>query len=279
MKPKKRATKGEAKSNRYTQIIEAIFKKNYQPGANEVVFDRSEFEHIARTLGINLPKNLGDIIYSFRYRVTLPESIRSKETDGKHWIIRPKGRAKYAFVLVSEHSINPNPLLAAIKIPESTPGIVAKYALGDEQALLARLRYNRLIDINTGVACYSIQNHLRTFLPGIGQVETDELYVGIDKDGAHYVFPIQAKGGKDKLSLVQIEQDFALCANKFPNLKRVAIGAYFNREKNLIALFQFNETPEGVKLRSEHHYQLVPPAEVTPDLLKLYKESLPSTNR
>jgi hypothetical protein len=45
------------------------------------------------------------------------------------------------------------------------------------------MRYNRLLDIFTGVACYSLQNHLRTTVPDVGQVETDELYVGVDKNG------------------------------------------------------------------------------------------------
>lgn len=66
-------------------------------------------------------------------------------------------------------------MLAETKIPDSTPGIIAKYALNDEQALLAKVRYNRLIDIFTGVACYSLQSHLRTTVPKIGQVETDEI--------------------------------------------------------------------------------------------------------
>src|SRR6476619_169880 len=50
-------------------------------------------------------------------------------------------------------------------------------------------------------------NHLRTSVPNMGQAETDEIYVGLDKKGAHYVFPVQAKGGSDKLNIVQIEQD------------------------------------------------------------------------
>ena len=81
---------------------------------------------------------------------------------------------------------------------------------------LTKLRYNRLIDIFTGVTCYSLQNHLRSSVAEIGQVETDEICVGIDKRGAHYVFPVQAKGGRDLLSIVQIEQDVALSAGKFP---------------------------------------------------------------
>jgi hypothetical protein len=55
------------------------------------------------------------------------------------------------------------------------------YALNDEQALLAKLRYNGLVDIFVGIACYSLQSHLRTTVSGLGQVEIDEIYIGIDK--------------------------------------------------------------------------------------------------
>jgi len=83
----------------------------------------------------------------------------------------------------------PNPNLAETKVPDATPGIVAKYAFNDEQALLARLRYNRLVDIFTGVTCYSLQSHLRTTVPSMGQVETDEIYVGLDKKEFITSFP------------------------------------------------------------------------------------------
>jgi hypothetical protein len=138
------------------------------------------------------------------------------------------------------------------------------------------LRYNRLIDIFTGVACYSLQNHLRTFLAGIGQVETDEIYVGVDKKGRHYIFPVQAKGGTGKLNIVQIEQDLALCAAKFPNLICRPIGAQF-MQGDVIALFEFETTAEGVRKASEEHYRLVTPDEVTPEVLKTYQERLPNS--
>ncbi len=262
-------------ANRYAQIIERIFSSHYTEGATEVCFERKEIEAVAQELNINLPKNLGDIVYSFRYRVTLPASIREKATEGRQWIIRPAGRSRYCFVQVAEHNIVPTAMKAETKVPDATPGLVAMYSLDDEQALLARLRYNRLIDIFTGITCYSLQNHLRTFLAGIGQVETDEIYVGVDKKGRHYVFPVQAKGHTDKLNIVQIEQDFALCASKFPNLICRPIGAQF-MEGNLIALFEFESTAEGVKLAEEEHYRLVTPDEVTPEVLKTYQERLPN---
>ena len=143
----------------------------------------------------------------------------------------------------------------------------------DEQALPACLRYNRLIDIFTGVTCYSLQNHLRTTVSEMGQVETDEIYVGLDKKGIHYAFPIQAKGGTDRLSIVQIAQDFALCADKFPALICRPVGAQFMKDQ-VIALFEFEQGEKGIGISSEKRYKLVPPEDVTKDDLEAYRTRL-----
>ncbi|MFZ0913079.1 MAG: DNA methyltransferase [Candidatus Korobacteraceae bacterium] len=257
--------------NVYTAMIERIFASKYKSGMREVDFERGELARVAEELKVELPKNLGDLIYSFRYRAALPESIQAKAGEGETWIIRPTGRGRYRFVLVRNRPIAPNENMALTKVPDATPGVVAKYALSDEQALLAKLRYNRLVDIFTGVACYSLQNHLRTTAPNIGQVETDEVYIGVDKKGAQYVFPIQAKGGTDKLSIVQIEQDVAVCATKFPALICRPIGAQFMTE-GVIALFEFEESEDGIVISAEKHYKLVPPEEVTDSDLARYRE-------
>ena len=55
--------------------------------------------------------------------------------------------------------------------------------MSDEQALLAKIRYNRLLDVFLGISAYSLQNHLRTTVLHIGQIEIDELYIGLDKHG------------------------------------------------------------------------------------------------
>jgi hypothetical protein len=254
----------------YPAILERIFITKYKSGMSQVNFERDDIVKCAGELGIRLPKNLGDLIYSFRYRAALPESIQTHAPRGRVWIIRGTGSAKYSFVLVADLPLTPNANLAETKVPDSTPGVVAKYALSDEQALLARVRYNRLIDIFTGIACYLLQNHLRTAVPSIGQVETDELYVGVDKKGIHYVVPVQAKGGTDKLSVVQIEQDLALCGAKFPSLVCRPIGAQFMRD-NVIALFEFEPGDKGIAVSSEKHYRLVSPEDVTDEDLRTYR--------
>jgi hypothetical protein len=255
--------------NRYTKILEAVFAKHFKKGMTEIEFERTEISQVADKLGVTLPKNLGDVLYSFRYRTLLPKSITSKAPKGYEWIIRPAGKGKYKLAIVKQSVIIPSSVLAETKIPDSTPGVIAKYSMNDEQSLLAKLRYNRLIDIFTGLTCYSLQNHLRTTLSDGSQVETDEIYIGLDKRGAHYILPVQAKGGRDKIGVVQIEQDFELCALKFPRLICRAVAAQF-MEDNLIALFEFEQTKEGIKVSSEKHYRLVKPDELPPDELQSY---------
>jgi hypothetical protein len=258
------------KQNRYEEIIEEIFRDHFvNKGEGEFVFARDEIARQAKKLRIKLPKNLGDLIYSFRYRTDFPMWIRDLAGEGREWVIGPAGRSLYRFARVSAARIEPRPLAPEIKIPDATPGIIAKYALSDEQALLARVRYNRLVDIFCGVASYSLQSHLRSHVPEMGQVETDEVYVGINRCGAQYVFPVQAKGKRDMLSLIQIEQDLALCKLKFPDLICRPIGAQFLRDQGIV-LFEFREMEGVVKLIAEEHYRLVPPDQITPDDLKSY---------
>lgn len=205
-------------ANRYRTLIEKVFLDRYREGQDSVEFDREDLVSAAVACGMRLPKNIGDILYSVHYRISMPQSILDTQPAGMEWIIEGIGRSRYAFKLVRINRILPNLNLLAVKIPDATPEIVAAYALSDEQALLAKVRYNRLVDLFLGLVAYSLQNHLRTTVAAIGQVEIDEIYVGVDRLGRQYVLPVQAKGGTDQLSVVQTKQDIACCAEKYPNL-------------------------------------------------------------
>ncbi len=259
------------KANRYAQIIEKIFLDRYEMGDTEVAFSRDDIADAASELGIELPKNQGDVLYSFRYRKELPAAIRETASKGEDWIIEGAGRSLYRFRCVPLGNIEPSTALAETKVPDATPGLIDMYAFSDEQALLAKLRYNRLIDVFLGVTCYSLQNHLRTTVPGLGQVETDEVYIGIDKRGAQFVVPVQAKGGSDKMSTVQIAQDFRLAAHHFSNLAALPVAAQFMAD-DLIALFAFELSEGHPVVSSEKHYRLVRGDDLSDDELLAYQQ-------
>lgn len=253
----------QSSENRYQQLAAWVFAKHYSEGDTRVEWNRDELPDAATSLGIVLPKNLGDVVYAIRYRISFPETMRKVAPDGKEWIIRSIGRSKYAFDLIpAQVRVRPNLALTVTKIPDATPEIIAASALGDEQALLALVRYNRLIDIFLGVASYSLQNHLRTTAKGVGQVEVDEVYVAIDRHGRQFILPVQAKGGADEIGITQTEQDMAVCAQKWPDMICRPISAQF-ADDGRIALFELALQDDQVRVRRESHYQLVPAKEIT----------------
>jgi hypothetical protein len=150
--------------------------------------------------------------------MALPPEIVATAPKGMEWGIELAGKGQYRFKLSKLMRIVPRPDLIAVKIPDATPEIISAYALTHEQSLLAKVRYNRLIDVFLGIASYSLQNHLQTFVKDIGQIEIDEVYVGVNRHGQQYVVPVQAKGGADQLGVTQTRQDIACCVQKFPRL-------------------------------------------------------------
>ena len=263
--------KSKPRSNRYQALIENIFLSRHKSGAREVLFERDELVKAAKKLRIVLPKNLGDVIYALRFRIAMPATVAAFQPDGYEWIIEGVGRAQYAFRLAKVSRIVPNENLVTIKVPDATPEIIAGYALSDEQALLAKVRYNRLVDVFLGIAAYSLQSHLRTSVEGIGQIEIDEVYVGVDRRGRHFVVPVQAKGGNDKLSPVQAKQDIACCEEKFPGLICRAISAQFMAD-DMIALFELTLEDGAIKVVDEAHYRLVPAEQISREDLKAYSK-------
>ena len=257
--------------NRYGALIEKIFFDLHGDGATELKFARTDIEDAAEVLGIKLPKNLGDVLCSFRFRAALPERIVETQPEGMEWVIELAGRAVYKFRLVKFNRIVPREDLVTIDIPDATPELIRAYALDDEQALLAIVRYNRLIDTFLSLTTYSLQNHLRTTVKGIGQIEIDELYVGLDKRGCHYVIPVQAKGGKDQIGIVQTSQDIRFVEKKFPGMQCRAIAAQF-MQTEVVALFELTLQDEEIKVVEERHYRLVPAKKLNPEAIRDYRD-------
>lgn len=249
--------------SKYEQILCRVFEQNYRPNTAHIGWNRDELNDAADELGLSRVKNLGDIPYAYRFRRDMPKRTNDTAPDGKEWIIRGAGIGKYRFDLIpTQIPIAPNPSLTVTKIPDATPEIIEATALGDEQALLAKVRYNRLIDLFLGVAAYSLQNHLRTTTKEIGQVEIDELYVAIDRYGRQSILPVQAKGGKDRLGITQVEQDMAAAAEKWPEMECRNISVQF-APGGQIALFELTVQDDRVVIVKESHYKLVQSHEIS----------------
>jgi hypothetical protein len=259
---------------KYDEIIEFIFQNNYVSGATRVSFNREELASACDSLGIDRIKNLGDIPYSFRFRKELSDLIKKTAPENSEWIIIGSGVGLYEFRLASPAKIAPSNNRQRVKIPDATPEIVKKYAPGtDEQALLAKVRYNRMVDVFSGLTCYSIQNHLRTTVKDIGQIEIDEIYLGVSKKGAHYVIPCQAKSPGDRFGIVQVMQDIEFCKQRYPNALCKPMALQFLSEYDL-AILELAVEDDGEVFRlsvvDERHYQLTSKDGISDNEIILY---------
>jgi hypothetical protein len=273
-------------------IINALFFRQYRPGITEMEFLRDDYDWALRkvkeenpqrfkaaevaarnladaegdddgpdeAVSIEKHKNIGAVIYDYRFRRLLPPEIRATENPSRnlHWRIKLAGKGKYKFALGPSPFIVPSRAAKQVDVFEATPEIIAQYAFDDEQALLAKVRYNRLIDTFLGITAHSLQNHLRTSVEDIGQIEIDELYVGHDGEGNRYVVPVQAKGKKDKLSIVQTEQDHAFCVanQKFAKSRIRCVSAQF-LDDGRIHLFELQVVKDEAKIVKENRYNLI----------------------
>lgn len=264
----------------YDIILSQIFENHYRDGLTEFKWERKEIIEVCDALNMEYPGNLGDVPYTYRYRNDGPsgkksfKKITDTAPDGFEWIIVGDGKSKYKFILSSVRSnIIPRNDLFTIKLPDATPEIISKYSLSDEQALLAKLRYNRLIDTFLQITAYSLQNHLRSHVKSIGQIEIDEIYVGVDKRGVQYIVPVQAKGNKDVLGITQSLQDLAYCQEKYPTLMPRLVSAQF-MDTQTVAMFELILDGDEMKVIDEKHYKLVPASEISDADLITYNRGL-----
>ena len=167
-------------------------------------------------------------------------------------------------------TISPNPFYATRWVVDRTPAPVTHFSFSERGALLAKIRHNNLVGLFLGLDVYSIQCCASVNVRRIGQIEIDEVYVGLDRSGRQFVVPVQAKGGGDKLNVVQTKQDIACCSEKFPGLICRALSAQFV-EADRIALFELTLEDGAIKIADEAHYQLLPADQISLEELAGYR--------
>ncbi|PKL68025.1 MAG: hypothetical protein CVV30_11820 [Methanomicrobiales archaeon HGW-Methanomicrobiales-1] len=244
----------------YEKVIENLFFKKYPKTdadkVTEILFPKTDYEASALAVGVKV-ENIPDITYTFRVRCPFPDSILKTG----HWIIEPRGKGKYAFVKLQRSPfISLQEELTEIEIMNALPEIVEKYTADDEQGMLSSIRYNRLIDIFTKVTCFHLQSHIRAYNEGKGQVEIDELYVGIDQEGRKYIFPIEAKSPdqRDRLGWVQITNMVQYAKEVYPELICRPLGAK-PIDKNNIYLIEFENISDvnTIRIKETRRYKLI----------------------
>lgn len=243
--------------SQYDSVILEVFLRHYHTGAERLDFRKDELAEACAKHGITV-RNIPDIIYTYRSRKSLPTKILATG----HWAIEPAGRGAYAFRLLQNapHFDIRFGDYAPVDIYSAIPEVVEGLLRQDEQSLLTLVLYNRLVDIFTGLTCFHVQNHYRSFVTGMGEVELDALYVGVDKTGALSVIPIEAKSQAESemIGRVQVSQMAKLVRQDFADLRRRILAVKALRDGTIaVAEFDDHTEPDDIGIVSVSRFQLI----------------------
>jgi hypothetical protein len=265
MKAKASPRSQEEQFRNRDEVIRRVFEQHYKSGAKTVPFSMDDIRDAIAQVAKEHPgykeNNVADVRYQYTSgRRQLPEAVDKLGP----WMIRGRGKALYAFEkLTSPLEVQIQDDLLTILLPDATPEIVLEYAGSDEQGLLAKIHYNRLLDIFLQITCYHLQNHWRTTIKNKGQCEIDDLYVGLNNNGAQFVVPVEAKSAGDRLSKTQILQMIDFARERYPKLVLRPVGAQEMKDGSL-ALVEFTpaDNADEIKIKEMRRYKLVPMSQV-----------------
>jgi hypothetical protein len=263
MKPRK-----TPKDRNRALVIQHVFNKLFRPGLKEVPFTVDDIRAAVEEVAEQNPGYTEGNIFDVRYEFTSGRQALPAEIDKLGpWMIEGRGKAKYAFIKLAQGPgvVIPSDLMP-IMLPDATPEIVMGYAGSDEQGILARIRYNRLLDIFLQLTCYHLQNHWKTSIKNKGACEIDDLYVGLNVTGKQFVIPVEAKSPGDHLSKHQIVQMVHFAAARYPKLILRPVGVQGMKDGSLVFVeFTSAAEPDQIKIKEMRRYRLVPMAEVPMD--------------
>lgn len=152
----------DQKRTLYARAITEVFQRVFKIESDHLPFSKAMLEEVDRELNLHI-KNIPDVPYAFRVgRYPIPDEI---ERTG-NWIIEGRGKGRYGFTRLKRSPYITIPSeLSITEIPEATPDVVLKYGGRDEQGMLTRIRYNRLVGTFLSLTDFHLQGHVRTSVP------------------------------------------------------------------------------------------------------------------
>ena len=260
------------RSKVYTPILRAVFRKKYIEGATRVDFTLDDIRSELIAAGLQA-KNAPDLIYRMKSRTALPEEIQALGFR----ILQITGRGKYALIVGQSTLIEYPEPREVVTVLDRTPLPVQELlgpdlGLLDEQAMLSVVRYNDLITHFLQAQAFHFKAHIRRSVPGVGQVEVDDLHLAVESTApGQYrpvIVPIEAKAKDDPVNRVQIAAQIRFAQHEYPGfaVRPITIKLFAD---GLLLFMEFNPTtvPDELIVVGFSHYRLRPtlrvPAEIT----------------
>jgi len=227
----------------YDDVIGEVFKraKNNPLLFGGYYFSKDLVEEVVIEKGHSV-KNIPDIKYTYDARKSFPQSI----LDEGHFAIIGAGKGDYNFVELSKPNLISTQDLGISKIytvSDKTPQVVKEIVGNDEQAMLAAIQHNEILNLLFSQKVFHVQNHLRTTI-SLGQIEIDSVFITENRK----IIPISAKGKNDYLSYTQILNLNRFCSEKYPSYQFCSFGAFASDSTIYLVEFSTSQSIDSIEI-------------------------------
>ena len=196
-------------------------------------------------------RNVADLVYRMKSRTVLPEEITSKGFR----ILEIRGRGVYALTFAESTLIAYPEPTETTDVHDRTPYAVRRlladdFAKIDEQGLLERAPLQRPLQDFLRVQAFHLKGHVRRSVPGLGQVEVDDVHVALSGglDDPLIIVPVEAKAKDDPVNRVQIAMQVRYANHEFPGLvvRPLTVKLF---EDGLVLFMEFNPSTNAADLK------------------------------
>lgn len=246
---KKRTLQSHGQNSKvYVPILLCIFNKKYKEGDTVVAFSLDDIRQAASELNLQI-RNAGDLVYRMRSRTVLPKEILDKGFYLLRQVRRGQYRLEVGTSTIVEHTpdeivsaLDCTPLPVRRLLPENLADI-------DEQGLLTIVHYCQILSHFTGLQVFRFKSHVRKSVLEVGQVEVDEVDVGVAVDHTEkpIIFPIEAKAAPDALNWIQVAAQVRFAKQYFPEHLIRPIGIKVDYD-SLIHVLEFTASLDASQL-------------------------------
>ena len=151
--------------------------------------------------------------------------------------------------------------MAPVGILDNTPTVVGQLARDERELLLARLRFNRLLDNFLGISTFPV--HLlfdSPFYDSIGP-EVEELHFGIAPFGDKCMVIVLSErwNGSPAISKLRASSEVPF---KYSHNMRVHFILAHQTGGNCLALIELDLSSQRSKVKAEKHYEFIKPDEL-----------------
>ena len=243
--------------NRGSAILSLIFAERYRGSNTPVSFTKDDLQTAGEDLGIDLPKNLSDVIYALRHRSPIPEGIQRTALKGQDWVIETVGRSEYWLIQRPCQRIEADPSAFDYLFEDETPRIARDFGMKGAPLLDCILRKNQILKKFLGSPVEHLQSQVRASVKGVGQVEVGSLFFS-DINGE--VIPVCLIAKPGEFNLAKAAQNMRFAAAHYPEMDCRPVVAQLLSEKR-VALFELSGSPETPHVLHEAHFSLAPRSE------------------